>query len=252
MLKLLVLKRILIFVLISLTLIQWPVNLYLKNTLPDFINYITPAILIVVSYFLYLFKKEYYLIPIMLIPLFEKKFLILPMVVIFMEILTNYKKELLTMMVISFVIFFWNFSYYKNQTVFNRDYEGEQLLIRNIHLYPNIPLARTFQNKPKLYLSKVTNNFFNLIDLNNYFFAGHPAPKIIQTQELYKFCWPLIPLLLIGIYHFKNIENRNFILFTLISAFISLGLLQNFDRHDFILWFPISLVIIYGIKKVFR
>lgn len=245
-------RKIIIFTFSALTLVLWPVNLYLKNTLPDFIIYLIPAILIVISYFLYSKKSVSYIVPIMLIPFFEKKFLILPLIFIAIEIYINFKKGLITLFITSLVLFFWNFTYFKNQTVFNRDYEGEQLLIRNIHLYPNIPLARTFQNKPKLYLSKVSDNFFSLIDLNNYFFAGHPAPTIINTQELYKFYWPLLIFLLLGVYNFKEYVNKNYVLTILVSSIISLSLLQNFDRHDFILWFPISLIIIYGIKKIFR
>lgn len=245
-------KKFVIFTLSIATLLLWPINLYLKNTPSDFMSYIVPSILIIVSYFLYGHKKWLYVLPIIIIPFLENKFLILPLLIVATETILNFKKELITLLIFVLVVFIWNLTTYKNQTVFNRDYEGEQLLIRNIHIYPNIPLARTFQNKPKLYLNKVASNFFSIIDLNNYFFAGHPAPTIISTQELYKFYWPLSVFLLIGIYKFNEIKNKNFILVTILSIIFSLSLLQNFDRHDFILWFPISLIIIHGIKKTFR
>jgi hypothetical protein len=244
-------KKSLFFVLSFFTFDLWPVNLYLKNTLPDFISYVIPALLLITSYFLYSKQNKYYLAPILLIGIYEKKFAILPLIFCFFDTITNFKKETVSLLVVSLTIFFWQFTPYRGQTVFNRDYEGEQLLIRNIHIYPNIPMARAFQNKANLYLGKVTNNMFYLTDLNNYFFAGHPAPTTKPTQELYKFYWPLIIFLLIGIYSFKDIKGKNFVLISLISCLISLSLLNNYDRNDFILWYPIGLLITNGIKKIF-
>lgn len=245
-------KKLLVIALSTATLILWPLNLYLKNTLPDFVNYIIPAILILISYFLYTKEQKYYLIPLIFIGIYEKKLAILPLIFCGFEIITNFRKEAFSFFVIALSIFFWQFTSYKGQTVFNRDYEGEQLLIRNIHLYPNVLTARTFQNKPTLYLSKVSQNFFRITDLNNYFFAGHPAPTDKPTQELYKYYWPLIVFLILGIYHFNSIENKQFLLKLIITTILSLSLLNNYDRSDFVLWFPISLVIIHGIKKIFR
>jgi len=244
-------KKVLVITLSILTLILWPVNLYFKNTLSDFASYIVPAILLLISYFAYSKNNKYYVAPILFIGIYEPKLLILPLIFCFIELVINFKKEVFSFFIISLVVFFWQFGEWRGQTVFNRDYEGEQLLIRNIHLYPNIPMARLFQNKPKLYLEKVSNNFFALTDLNNYFFAGHPAPTVISTQELYKFFWPFLIFLFVGIYHIKDFVNKKFLLTSFIASLTALSVLQVFDRNDFILWFPISLIIIHGIKKIF-
>ena len=245
-------KKILVATFSFLTLILWPVNLYLKNTLPNFVSYIIPAIFLLISYFAYSKNSRYWLTPVLLIGVYEPKLVILPVVFCFIEMIINYKKETLSFLIIALAIFVWQFGRWEGQIVFNKDYEGEQLLIRNIHLYPNVFTARLFQNKPKLYLGKVTTNFFTLTDLNNYFFAGHPAPTTIPSQELYKYYWPLIIFLIIGIYYFYDINNKNFILISIASCLLSLSLLKNFDRNDFILWFPIGLIIIHGIKKTLK
>lgn len=229
----------------------WPINLYLKNTSPDFLKYIIPALLLVTSYILYTKNNRYYLIPILLIGIYEKKLLIVPVIFCFLDLITNFKKLTFTLLIISLTIFIWQYQSFKGQTVFNRDYEGEQLIIRNINLYPNIPMARLSQNKPKLYLKKASANFFALTDLNNYYFAGHPAPTAIANQELYKFFWPLVIFLILGVFHYKSLEHRNYILTLFISCILSLSILQNFDRNDFVLWFPISIITIHGIKKIF-
>ena len=36
------------------------------------------------------------------------------------------------------------------------------------------------------------------------------------------------------------------------DCLLTLRLLNNFDRNDFILWFPIGLIIIHGIKKTLK
>jgi hypothetical protein len=237
--------------LILLTLALWPINLYLANTPQDFLTYVIPAILLLVSRYLYIKYPKYYLVPILAIGLFEKKLLILSIIFCLLELITKFSKKTLIFLGISIIILTFSFNSFKGQTIFNKDYEAEQLLIRNIHLYPDIYTARFFQNKPKIYLGKIYNNFFSLVDLNNYFFANHPAPITTSTQELYKYFYPLIIFLLLGIYNFKSMLERKFVLFSFIACLLSLVILNNFDRNDFILWVPISLIIIHGIKKTF-
>jgi hypothetical protein len=52
---------------------------------------------------------------------------------------------------------------------------------------------------------------------------------------------------LVGIFFIKNHPDKKFIFISSIGIFISLIILKNFDRNDFILWVPFSLIIVYGI-----
>ncbi len=237
-------------IVILLTLILWPLNLYLANTQSDFISYSIPVLLLIISYFLYRKYPKYYLLPIVLIGVSEKKLILLPIIFCLLEIMTKFTKQTLLFLILSISLFVIFIPAYKGQLVFNKDYEGEQLILRNIHLYPNIPIARIFQNKSHIYLNKITNNFFTIIDPNNYFFASHPAQTTTANQNLYKYPFVALIFLLYGIYWIKESNNKIFILFSFTSSLVSLIILNNFDRSDFILWLPISLIIIHGIETI--
>lgn len=236
------------YFIIFLCLILWPLNLFVFNTVPDFFSYLIPAILLVISYILYLKSPKYYLIPILLIGIFEKKLVLLPVIFCLTELITKFSKRTLIFLLIALTFFGLFFKNFKGQTVFNKDYEAEQLVLRNIHLYPNVISARLFQNKAKIYFDKLDGNFFALIDPNNYFFAFHPRPIPVDNQNLYKFPFFALPFLFVGLYYFGKNPDKKFVLILFISCIISLTVLKNFDRNDFILWLPVSLIIINGVN----
>lgn len=132
-------------------------------------------------------------------------------------------------------------------SVFKNDYQGEQLVLRNIHLYPNIITARIFQNKPKIYLNKYVSNFFVLTDPNNYFFALHPEP-LAGRVNLSKFPFMSIVFFLLGIYYFQKSKFKYLILLLVIPILAILSAFTNFEGLDFILWVPISLLIVNGVN----
>ena len=135
---------------------------------------------------------------------------------------------------------------FSRELVFKNDYQGGQLILRNIQLYPNIPLARTFQNKPRIYFNKYVGNFFALTDPNNYFFALHPVP-ITENLNLHKYPFLDIVFFLAGIFYIVKSKYKNLIPALFIPSLIFLSALKNFEGFDFILYFPISLLIINGI-----
>lgn len=133
------------------------------------------------------------------------------------------------------------------QNIFINDYQGEQLVLRKIHLYPNIPLARFFQNKPRIYVNKFLNNFFAITDPNNYFFAMHPEP-LPGNLNLSKFPFGAIVFFLTGLFYLNKSKFRNFILTLTSIAILFLSLLIKHEGIDFVLWLPITLIIINGVN----
>ncbi len=121
--------------------------------------------------------------------------------------------------------------------------------MRNIYLYPKPILARIFQNKARIYLDKINSNFFALTDPNNYFFGFHPREIMVNNQNLDKFPFLSLPLFIYGIFKIKKGRKTNFVLVTSISALLSLTILTNFDRNDFILWFPLFLILAQAAKE---
>lgn len=235
--------------LIIIVFIFWPISLYLANSKADFIRYIVPSLSIILSYFLFKTKKIYYLIPLLLIPIFEPKLSILPIIAVLIDFIFDKKFiKLILGITVSLILLLFNFNSFKGETIFQKDYEAQQLVIRNIHLYPKPLIARIYQNKARTIIDKFDDNFFALTDPNNYFFAFHPREIPVKNQNLAKFPFLTIFLFIFGL--FKCIkEKSNKYLFVIISSLIlSLSILTNFDRQDFVLWFPLTLIIVEGIK----
>jgi hypothetical protein len=92
------------------------------------------------------------------------------------------KKLIFATTFISLLIWVFNFfsinatNKFLPQTVFKSDYQGRQLILRNINLYPNILLARLFQNKAVLVSDKYLDNLFDFLD-PNYYFLVHIREK---------------------------------------------------------------------------
>ena len=137
------------------------------------------------------------------------------------------------------------------KTVFVNDYQAEQRILDKINLYPTVFFARVYQNKGRIYLDKITDNFFALTDPSNYFFGFHPR-EIIGNQNLKKFPFVSIIFFLTGLFYFKSLKHKKFILiFSSVSLFY-LSILENFDRVDFLLWLPITLITLHGLNLNYK
>lgn len=105
------------------------------------------------------------------------------------------KYPIMAIAIISVLV--WSINYFsanKNynltpQTVFEYDYQGRQLILRNINLYPSVPLARAFQNKAVIVVHKYIGNLLNLLDPNYYFFGSHPRKsQRVKTTLGFRYC----------------------------------------------------------------
>ena len=203
---------------VVLILITWPISLFVNNTFKDFLSYI--------------------------FPFFNPKFAILPL--IFVLIYFHFKKPVLIIVSVLILILF--LKPFFGQTIFITDRDSQQQIIQKGNLYNSVFLARLFQNKARIPLDKFTNNFFSLTDPNNYFFGFAPRQITVDNQNLKKFPFLSLPFLLVGLYYFTKQKHWKLISAVLIAIIINLSLLTNFDRNDFILWIPLSLVIFHGLN----
>jgi hypothetical protein len=135
----------------------------------------------------------------------------------------------------------------KPETILTNDYEAEQLVLRNIQLYPTVFTARLFQNKPRIYLNKFTGNFFSLTDPNYYFFGLHPRPIVPDNKNLFKFPFPAIIFFLVGAFSLSWKKNKVFLLY-ISTTLLFLSILKNFDGFDIILFPGIVFLIIKGMS----
>ncbi len=234
---------------ISSCLVFWPLSLFLSNISSDFARYAIPAFLVALSFFLLKYKVNFYPLPLIAIPFIEPKLAVFPLIVVFVIYLLDREKRNLIFALFSLLVLFVNWKPFWGQTIFQPDYEAQQEVISKGYLYPTVETARFFQNKPRIFINKFNNNFFTLVDPNNYFFNFHPREILIDNQNLNKFPFLGIIFLLFGFYYLGKHEYCKFVVILLVGSLLSLSILQIFDRNDFLLWLPLSVIIIHGINN---
>ncbi len=158
------------------------------------------------------------------------------------------KKLILLLAVLSVLL--WPVNYFSvnrkislvPQMISEPDYQGRQLILRNTYLYPNVPLARFFQNKAVIITNKYLNNFFDFIDPGYYLFGSHPR-ELVDGQNYTRLpLFALIPILWF-LFMFKNKRKKIFLLILSI-LFLLLSLFLNHPVYDFLLW-PFFIPMIY-------
>ncbi len=155
------------------------------------------------------------------------------------------------------ILLFWPLGLYLTRaqfsfpghSVFQYDYQAEQQILRDTKLYDSIFLARVSHNKARIPLSKITHNFFSLVDPNNYFFGSHPE-ELIGHLNIQKFPFFSIFFFFAGLYFFKSLPYKKVILAVLVISIMYLSVLLSFDGIDIILWIPISLIILHGVLNI--
>ena len=120
------------------------------------------------------------------------------------------------------------------RTIFESDYQAQQVILRNINLYPNIPLARFFQNKLVVISKKYFDNFFSLIDPNYYFFASHPR-EVVNGQNYFRLPFILIFPLFWFMFKTKH-KSKKAILLSTLAVILILSFFTNFYQYDLVLW----------------
>lgn len=228
------------FTLLALFLV-WPINLYLVNTSSDFFSYFLPSICVGVAYFLCTKHPRSFFIPLLAIPFVTPKLAAFPL-------LTARRKNYL-FLILSILVLVLTFKPFWGQTIFRLDHDSKESVIAKTYLYPHPLLARAFQNKGRIITDKFITNFFAITDPNNYFFGFHPRQITVNNQNIVKFPFLSIPLFVLGIKSF--VKRKKYFVFSLIfSSIVSLSILTNFDRNDFVLWIPLSIIAWRGLKEL--
>jgi len=235
---------------VFLTSLFWPIDLALNNNTSNFIGYAACSLLTAISLLLVSKHPKLSAAVLLPIPFLTPKLSIFLIIIFSLQLALKRKKIYFFFIILSLIILLTNWPELKGETIFNLDYEKKQEVIRNTRLYNSIPMARLFHNKPRIVIDKFNIRFFFLIDPSNYFFKFHPREGLINNQNLQKFpSLALIPFLIALI----NISSKNkSTLVYIFSAIIALSLLNNFDRHDFILFFPMLLLIKKGFEIIFK
>lgn len=104
-----------------------------------------------------------------------------------------------------------------------------------------IPAAHWFEEKPTLLVwSRFSNNLFENLDLNQYFFAGHPKERL-GGVDFEKLSYVLLPFTLLGWFTLVKKSVRIYWLYSFVSLCI-FGFWGNQSTVGPVLLFPVLMV----------
>src|SRR3989344_4820930 len=146
---------------VVLGVVFWPVHLLFANTPLDFLHYLVPALFLWLSYFVFRVDRKFYLLPLLFIPIFEPKLAPVPLLACLLEIVF-YKSDRVKwgILLLSLVLLLLSRQGFVGQTILRVDNDSRQAIIGKSYLYPNPFLARVYQNKARIWLDRINNNFF--------------------------------------------------------------------------------------------
>lgn len=95
------------------------------------------------------------------------------------------------------------------------EYQMQQQRLREYPPITWLPIAHWLEQRPEtVTFYRVKENLFEVLDINHYFFSGHPRPSLIN-QEFTKLPYILLPLFIIGLFTLKKYDRK------IIAAFIA-------------------------------
>jgi len=106
----------------------------------------------------------------------------------------------------------------------------------------NPTFSRFYSNKASVVLGKMERNFFESVDINNYFFATHPLERV-GVKETEKFFSSLLPLFIVGLFFLKLANDSPLILWA-VFLFLAGTLLSNRYFETNLLLIPSFLLVI--------
>lgn len=128
-----------------------------------------------------------------------------------------------------------------DKSLFSKTLEEKNILNQRRSYYPRA-IGQIFQNKVNLSIHRYIENFFDNLDPNTYFFAGHPRERS-GISEFEKFYPLLIFSLLIRIFWGINIGSKVLLAFSLGAAVLS-GFFNSNPYLGSVLFFPLICVLI--------
>lgn len=166
-------------------------------------------------------------------------------------------KKIVTLLTIVVALLSWPISYYVDppdlslESIAYLDQRDELVHQQKLALIFS-PAKRVFYNKYSVYLERYTENLFYLVDINNYFFSGHPREDISGLSHRFKYPYIyLVPFLVGGLVVISSQNKKRLLMFTLtIVAVLITPVFRNMDGFDFLMFFPVSYLIVRGIKAI--
>ncbi len=248
-------KKLIFFVSAVLMLAFWPLSFLFANQ-DSWVPFFVALTILLVDWLLYLNKFKYHYFLYLLFPLIHPALLLFPIIsLIFIVISTEGKPRWrnLTLAIFTSLLIIVSFFSYKTfyaYSIFTPDPLAFDTLNKKISLIPNRNLAKVFMNKTTIFQDKFKSNIFISLDPNNYFFGLHPQ-ELGNNQNLTKFPYLAIFPFLIGLYYLLDSKSKHWIISIFVAIASSIAFINNQDRFDILLYLPIVLICLNGLKKIF-
>lgn len=244
-------KNILFYLLIIIFSIFWPISFVKANW--DWMAYLLPALVVIVDYLLCIKKSKLQNWVVLLIPFLQPSLSLIPLFIgIWVVVKEKFSKLSVVYLMLALILVSTNWKQFSVNSVINIRENDIQTIERQRLPYENKFLGKIFQNKATVVSKKYFDNLFLIIDPNNYFFALHPREIAIDNQNLTKFPFVAIIFFIVGIYSLLNKKDiyNNWIIKIGLSVTLALSFLNNIDKYDIILIWPIILICVLGISRI--
>ena len=118
-------------------------------------------------------------------------------------------------------------------------------------LFARLDLKNFLEGDLNIASTKLQRNFFETIDPNVYFFAGHPRERV-WANDFEKFPFILIAPFLVGLYQIIKKKNR-FIFSYFLASLILITLIGHKNTMGPFILFPLFVICIrYGLLKILK
>lgn len=241
-------KKLILIISSLLILIFWPISFISANS-HSWVPFFLALVILVVDWLLWSKKFKYHYYLYLLLPLIHPVYLIFPLVIFFMNLQKIGRFSLIVYIVLLIILTTFSWKTFYAYSIFTPDPLAQDTLIKKISLIPNRHLARVFENKTTVYQDKFKSNIFTSLDLNNYFFSLHPR-EIGDNQNLTKYSYLTLIPFLIGLFFLYDSPNKKWIVVVFIATVITVAFINNQDRFDILLYLPVSLICLHGLRKL--
>ena len=241
-------KTFLFWISAVLILAFWPLSFILSNS-DSWVPFVLAASIVFIDYFMFRSgnKLRYYLY--LLLPLIHTAFLLIPFLIVLINLKNFDKTRLIIFSLLLFLVSFFSWKTFYAYSIFTPDPLAKDTLIKKISLIPNRNLARIFENKTTVVQNKYKSNLFVSLDPNNYFFSLHPRESG-DNQNLTKYSYLTIIPFLLGLFYLKESRDKAWLASVFLAMILSISFINNQDRFDILLCVPVSIMSIFGLKKL--
>ena len=129
------------------------------------------------------------------------------------------------------------------KTIFGPAEEMERINLDQKLALDTSQIKRFYYGRWTIYKDRYVKNFFNLLDVNGYFFAGHPREGVPGIVYRNCFPWWLLPIWLWGCFKVKW-------KWWWLGPLLIVPLFKNGDGWNLVMWWPMTVIFLAGVKDL--